>query len=283
MTKALKINLFSSDDLNEIGTKIIELDNLYVEHLEEAESRMYSAFQTRWEYGKLISENYDLIKEECGSQKAFADTIGKSEATISNNKRGYEALLSEGADTWEKVKEHLQNKNIKPTVKNFEKIGNLLNAPDEDRDEEEQKSRDEQRLLKLRDEIEEIYQRNERDNPIVSEEAKEAMEDVDEIRDYIASFDPEKKKWNNEKYLDFLRKYGKDVITGKPEEHCDPHHTTPTGGSGGEGEKLPDYYAIPVSRTTHIALESGLLKVTPEDILKAQFECLTAYLTLITK
>jgi len=276
-----KIKLFASDRLNEIGTKLIRLDELLITELENAEKSLYSAFKTRWEYGKLISENYDHIVEECGTQKAFAETIGKSEATISNNKRGYENLLEQGAETWDDVKSILRERGIKPTVQNFEKIGRLLNDPDPDTDERDQRSKDEQRLLRLREEAEEILRRNEpQSHPEVHAEAVDALEDIEEVQAYLESFDPLKRKWKSEKYLNFVRAYGRDLITGKPCERCDPHHTTPTGGAGGMGEKLPDYYAIPVARSTHMALESGLLKVKPEDILNAQFECLSAYISL---
>ena len=193
-----KIKLFSSDRLNEIGTKLIRLDELLITELENAEKSLYSAFKTRWEYGKLISENYDHIVEECGTQKTFAETIGKSEATISNNKRGYENLLEQGVDTWDDVKSILRDRGIKPTVQNFEKIGRLLNDPDSDTDERDQRSKHEQRLLRLREEAEEILRRNEpQSHPEVHAEAVDALEDIEEVQAYLESFDPLKRSLNS--------------------------------------------------------------------------------------
>lgn len=278
------LKLFDDPKLNEIGLELIELDEQYSQHIADAKESLYSAFRTRWLYGKIMSENIDLIENECGTQKDFAKQIGKSPAVVSNNKRGYENLLDEGCTTWEEVLELLKFKSIKPTVRNFEKIGTLLNEPSEDTSTKEQIDKDRKRLEELRGEAEEILRRLEpAEKPDLLEDAFEFVEDIEDIQNYVDSFNPERTGWKSEKYLNFVRNFGFDVITGEPCDKCDPHHTTPTGGSGVTGDKLPDYYAIPVSRKTHNQLESGTLELSPEVLLQAQFRTLTIFLTLNMK
>ena len=281
MTNApIKVGLFKSEVLNDLALRLIRLDDEYATSIEKAENSLYNAFKTRWLFGKYIHEYYDFIIAECGSQKAFAERMRKSEGVISNNKRGYEALLKEGVTTWEEVVNLLKENNIKPHSRNFEKIGNLLNEPKKDTKQLDQKEKDQKRLEQLRAEAEEIYQRNEAGtSPHIAKEAIEYIDDIDDIKQYVESFDPEKVKWKSEYYLDFVRNFGYDLVTGEPCERCDPHHTDKNGGSGGEGMKLPDYYCIPVSRTTHQALESGMLVLTPEEILEMQFKVMSTFIT----
>lgn len=281
MSEEVVLKLFDKPKLNEIGLELIELDEQYSQHLEDAKESLYSAFKTRWLYGKIISENVDIIEEECGTQKAFAKTIGKSPGVVSNNKRGYENLRDEGCEEWDDVIELLKFKSIKPTVRNFEKIGTLLNEPSGEEETKDRIDKDRKRLEEIRGEAEEILRRLEPgEKPAVLEDAFEFVEDIEDIQEYVESFYPEKTGWRSEKYLNFLRNFGFDVITGDSCDKCDPHHVSPSGGSGPTGDKLPDYYAIPVSRDTHTKLESGEWQASEEVILKAQFRALTAFLTL---
>lgn len=280
----ITLELFEDEKLNTIGNELIVLDKEYIQYIDKAEKNLYNAFETRWRYGKLISENNDYIKEICGSQKEFGNRIGKSEGVISNNKRAYEDLLKEGAETWDEVLELLDKKSIKPTIRNFEKIGNLLNEPKKDTNQKEQISKDRERLERIYEEANEILQRVEPANkPDLKEDAFNLIDDIDDIITYLDGFDPKKTKWEKKVYLDHIRNFGRDLITFEPCKKCDAHHTDEHGGSGGEGKKLPDYYAIPVSRTTHMALESGLLVPTKEDILTAQFIAMSSFLTLNMK
>lgn len=276
--------LFENFKLNVIGHQLIDLEQQYRDHMSSIKGHMYQAFEARWKQGKIISENHDLIIEECGTQEEFAKRIGQTPAVVSNNKRAYENLLAEDCETWNEVIELLESEEIKPTVRNFEKIGTLLNEPKESRKRQEQIDRDRRRLEELRSEAEEILRRNEPTaRPEFLQDAFEFVEDIEEIKEYIESFDVKNTRWRSEKYLNFVRNFGVDLITMKQCEKCDPHHTTPEGGSGATGEKLPDYYTIPVSRDTHNRLESGTLDVTPEQILRAQFITLTSFLTLNMK
>lgn len=280
----LSIQLFENDHLNDVATELIELDNQYQMHIEKAEESLYSAFETRWKFGKLIHDNEDLIKEICGTQKEFARITKKSEGVISNNKRAYRDLLKEGCETFDDVVDLLENRSIKPTIRNFEKIGNLLNEPQKDTKQIEQYDKDLNRLNDLSSELEEILRRNEPANkPEVYEEAFSLLEDVTTAETILKSYNPKNIKWNSEKYLDHVRNFGRDLITMEPCEKCDPHHTTPEGGTGGTGTKLPDFFTIPVSRNTHTLIGLGYLQPTPEDILRAQFITLTSFLYLNMK
>lgn len=279
-----ELRLFDSDELNSIGLEIIDLDNEYQKLINQAEKTIYDAFKTRWTYGKIIHENMDLIKEQCGSQKKFAETIRKSEAVISNNKRAYAALLSRGCNTWDEVVTLLKENDIKLTTRNFEKIESMLNAPKEGTTQIEQISKDKREVENIYKQIEDIRLRLEPgSDPEIHEELFKLEEDLEYINKVVAMFEPEKMQWESEVYLDFVRSFGRDLITYEPCERCDPHHTTPSGGSGSQGAKLPDFFCIPVSRVTHIAIESGLLTPTPEQILQAQFICLTSFLYLNMK
>ncbi len=283
-TRKIKSSIFKSEELNELAEALLELDNQYADFLNRAEKNLNSAFQTRWLYGKYISENYDKIIDECGTQKTFANKIKQSEAVISNNKRAYEFLLKEGCETFDEVKALLRNKEIRPTIRNFEKIGTLLNEPTDKTTQIEQTSKDRRRLEELMDEVGDIVKRNEggSDVELVSD-SLEFLDDIENTIGYLETYDPNKRKFKSEKYLDFVRSYGFDIVTREPCERCDPHHTTPEGGSGSMGDKLPDYFAIPVSRSTHILLERGIIELTKEEILRMHFEVLSTFVYLHLK
>lgn len=267
--------------LDELKQKIISLNIEYNDSISQVRKNLNLAMRTRWEYGKIVYENMDYIMSTCGSQKHFAELVGDSEGVVSNNKRGYKYLLDEGCETWDDVLRLLKQKQIKPTVYNFERLGKLLNEPNAETPRTEQLDKDRKRLEQLRGEIEEILQRNEPGTkPELVEDAFEFLEDIDEISRYLDSFDPARTGWRSETYLNFVRNFGFDVVTGEPIERADPHHTDEYGGSGSTGDKLPDYYVIPVSRKTHTLLESGNLELSPREILQAQFKTLTAFLTL---
>jgi hypothetical protein len=275
------LRVFHNEALNFLATQLIELDNEYNVQANNAEKALYGAFRARWYYGKLIYDNYEDIVKECGSQKAFAESIGKSEAYVSNNKRGYVYLLNEGCETWEDVVYILQNKKIKPIISNFEKIGALLNEPEKETHYLQQEEKDLKRLEKLREEAQEILQRIEpAKHPVGAMHAKEASEDLEEIVTYVKSFIPEHMLWENEKYLNHVRNFGKCLITGTPADVLDAHHTTMDGGVGPMGGKLADFFAIPVLREIHVDIEEGRLVPDPIVILRAQFLCLSSFITL---
>lgn len=278
----MKLQVFKTDKLNEIGQLIIEQDNKYQSLLNMAERNITSAFETRWEQGKLIYENLDYIKAECGSQKNFAESINKSESIISNNKRAYETLLEDyGCETWDEVVGLLKEKNILMNSRNFEKIGTLLNEPEKDTTQKEQIDKDRRRLEQLHAEAQEILKRIEPANkPELYDDAFELKEDLENIQEYIDSLDLERFNFKSEKYLDFVRNFGIDLITMEPCERCDPHHTNPRGGSGSMGSKLPDFFTIPVSRKTHLLIEGGFLVPSEKEILNALFTTVATFIAV---
>jgi hypothetical protein len=281
----MKLEIFQSDEINEIGSEVIRLDDEYRKLLDIAEEKVTLAFETRWKQGKLISENIDIIKEECGSQKNFAESIGKSEGMISNNKRAYETLKNDyNCDTWNDVVKLVKKRNIPLNSRSFEKIGTLLNEPTSETKQIDQIDKDLKRLEQLRAEADEILRRIEpAKKPDVYEHAFDLTEELSELNDYVINFDIEKRKWSNEKYLKFVRNFGVDLITMEPCESCDPHHTTITGGSGSMGEKLPDYLTIPVSRMTHMMIEGGLKNPSELEIAKALITTMSTFISMNLK
>lgn len=281
-TIAKKLNLFETESLNVLAQDIFTLDNQYQMFMKRAEESIHSAFKTRWLYGKKISENYDTIIKECGTQKEFAKRIKKSEAVVSNNKRAYENLLEFGCETFEDVVEVLEKREIRPTVTNFEKIGTLLNEPEKDTEQKEQVPKDRKRLEQIMAELNDIVKRNEPGSfPDIREDAEELIEDTEQIIEYIENFRPKTTKFSSEKYLEFVRSFGYDTITLEPCERCHPHHADPDGGTGGTGDKLPDYYAIPVSESVHKMIHLGILEPTAEEILRAQFWVMSAFIKMV--
>jgi hypothetical protein len=267
---------FDDTKLNEIANEIIELDAKINLSLEQAYQNMTSAFERRWVMGKLLYDNQEYIITKCDTWTKFADSFGQPIAVLSNNKRGYENLLNAGCDTFDKVVKLLTEKQITPTVRNFEKIGTLLNEPLENR--KLQRPRDEERLIKLNSEIEEIIQRNESANHNVVEKALELKERSTQAISHITKTDARKLQWQSRKYMDWVKKLGYDAFTGLPCPAPDPHHTDINGGSGGFGSKLPDCFTVPVSRETHEMLESGFWEPDKLEIADALINTMALFI-----
>lgn len=257
---------FSDPALDMVATAIVELDYQHVQDLVAADQRIRSAFRRRWEIGRLVFDNHELILRECGSQKAFAEGFGYSEAVISNNLRGYRALYDLGCKSWDDVTRRLEDKKINPTVQNFERLPALLAGVTSPKD---TRKYDERRLEQIEAEIETIIARNESANhneiPVI---AKDLAERLEQVKTHIVKLDPIKYVWKNEKYLEFVRRLGYDAITGAPCDKPDPHHTLPDGRSAAGG-KVADVWTIPVSRDTHDLIEQGMLVPSREEILTA--------------
>jgi transcriptional regulator with XRE-family HTH domain len=270
--------VFENPLLNALADQIILLDNEFRKHSIAAENAVRSAFGTRYRLGELIHLNYDQIVEECGSQRGFAEKIGKSEAQISNALRGYRNLLEAGANNLEEALQLLNGRNIRPTSQNFEKIGRLLNEPTAETTQVEQIDKDERRLLELQAEAEEILRRNERSSSPVLQETAHMMSFLNDMSNHLDEQDIFSREFKSERYLDFVRTYGIDIITREPVARCDPHHTNLTGGSGGMGMKVPDWMTIPVSRDTHEAIEAGAMLLTERDIARALIEVMATFI-----
>lgn len=242
--------------------------------MQNAERNLFSAFKTRWEYGKAIFDNYDLIINEFGSQKRFAEYIGHSEAVVSNNKRGYENLLKENCNDWYSVESLLKEKSIRPTIRNFEKIGTLLNEPTSDTKPKDQIPKDRRRLEELMEEVRDIIKRNESGNNIeLAEDATEFLEDIEDIQNYLNIFDVFKHNFTSEKYLNYIRNYGFDIVTGEPCERCDPHHV-----GNNSNKRNADLLTIPVSRKTHNLLHLGVIEMTEREVNKYLIQVMSNFI-----
>jgi hypothetical protein len=283
----VNVDLFDNDELNEITGIIYQFDEEYREKMNEITEKMYEAFYTKWGLGEQLWVYENVIFDEFETWAEYAKEIGKNPSQLSRAKRGYEHLREQGAETWEEVVEILKTKEIKPTAKNFEGIGRLLNEPEEKGsvDYNDRVSRDMNRLNEISDEAEEILARNENMNmnqPLADKELPSMAEDtvkfLGELVDKLKRQDVYNVPFDSEAYLEFIRGFGKDLITGEPCERCDPHHAHPSNTTGNYGEKLPDWSAIPVARDTHNKITSGELELSPEKILRAQVKCLVIFL-----
>lgn len=231
----------------------------------ELAQRNKKAFENRFEYGKLLIENEELILEEFGTWKAFAEHYGFSPSVLSNNKRAYEFLSSEGLDTWDKASIALRDKGISLTVANFEKIESLfVSGPKAER------PKLEKRLERLYTEAKEIVgQLESPHHNELKEMAVEVVDNLEQAIQHVAKLDIKRQQWRNDKYLEFVRSFGVDAITGQPVERCEPHHTYIHGEQGDTGTKLADYLTIPLSPETHRQIETGQSKPDPIKVAEA--------------
>lgn len=272
-------SFFEDQKSNDIAYKLLDLDSAYQDNLIEAHNLVVSAFQKRWESGRIMYENETYIKDTHGSQGNFAKAIGMSEGVLSNNKRAYKALLEHGCKDWKAVQKLLQDKSLDASVRNFERLPALLNAPEGSvLNQKDQRPKDEKRLEEIYSEAEEILERNNGKNSYVAEKALELAERVEDISNLINLQDPYKSVWQNRKYLDWVKSMGVDMLTGFTCESPDPHHTLPNGGSGGFGKKVADTFVIPVSRETHELIESGSWTPEPIEVAEALIKTLSLFI-----
>jgi hypothetical protein len=262
MTEILP-SFFNDAALDDVANRIIELDTQHNLALVRAHNEIQSAFQRRWEIGRLVNENYDIIIAKCKSQKAFAEGFGYSESVISNNLRAYRSLSDIGCTTWPAVLRELEKRQINATVQNFERLPALIAGDIKPKD---TRQYDERRLEQLHEEVETILRRSETSNRNeIAVVAEELSDRIEQAKGHITKLDPTKYVWKNEKYLEFVRRLGYDCVTGAPCDRPDPHHTLPNGVSA-TGGKVADVWTIPVSRETHDMIETGLLVLSPDEI-----------------
>jgi hypothetical protein len=225
----------------------------------EIGERNRKSFENRYEFGKLLFENQDLILTEFGTWKKFAEYYAFSPSVLSNNKRAYEFLHSEGLGEWSSALAEIKKRGIAVTVSSFEKIESLfVSGPRAER------PKLEKRLETLYTEAKQIVESLESaHHNELKEMAVEVVENIEQAQRHVAKMDVKRQQWHNEKYLEFVRSFGVDAITGKPVERCEPHHTYIHGEQGDTGMKLPDYLTIPLSPETHRLIETGQLKPDP--------------------
>lgn len=272
------INLFDGDyELNTVAQQVLDLETGFKNDVKAMNKYAKSAMQRRWEMGKVLYDNEELIVERLGSQKAFAEKLGSSEGTLSNNKRGYANLLEHGCTTWEEVMELLEKKELPANTYTFERMGKLLNDPTATDKIKDQRPKDEKRLEQITKEVEEIVQRNETSNHNTFELGKQVLKDVLEVGVHIGKVDPYKSTWRSKNYLEFVRNLGMDFITMTPEDAVDPHHTLQTQEQR-MGSKVADVFTIPVSRDIHMMIENGTVELTQEEISDALIRTMALFI-----
>lgn len=272
------ITFFENPTLNQIGAEIIDLYRGYQDDVALIKQKMGSAIERRFKVGKYLSENMEVILEECGSQRMFGEKLGYSEATISNDKRAFETLRDQGVTEVDQLVPFLRGKDVPATTYSWERMTKLLNEPQTER-QRDQRPRDEKRLESLYDEVEEIRARNESSNPHLAELASDNLKYIDDVKEYIERQNPYFSGWRSRKYLDFVKSIGFDYITGNQEEFLDPHHTLPNGKSLGKHGKVADVFTIPVSRHTHEQIESGMLVPSKLEIAEALVKTMALFIT----
>ncbi len=283
---------FENQALNELTKQLIRIGNDVTKLYESLRRDMRSAFVKRWEAGKLLHDNHAAILEECGTMKEFCEMTGFTEAVLSNNLRGYRAMLSAGATTADQAVKILESKRIEPTSRNFEKIGTLLSTTGDNRNETipQRKTKAEladKQLENLNQQVEAIRQSHVPDRSpgsgvsvVVHEEAAALSSYIEDLRNHKMKASPVKVPFRSEIYTEFIRNYPRDIVTMLPlDEKADPHHANEFYAKA--GEKINDLWQIPVSRQTHQALEEGHETYDEAFLNEALVELMANYIMFI--
>lgn len=269
--------VISNPEIVKVTEQIWSIEHKLADDMNVVMQRSKSAMQRRWEMGKLLHLNEDLILSEFEKWGDYAETIGTNLQVISNNKNGYRNLLNAGCDTWDKVLKLLEERSLPVTTYTFERLGKLLAAPKDDEPQKVQRPKDEKRLEELAEEVEAIVKRNETSNHNTFELAKGLFNQILDAGEHIGKVDPYKSTWRSEKYLDFVRQMGMDFITMSPEDAVDPHHTLPDETQR-MGLKVADVFTIPVARDIHQMIENGSFDLTKEEISDALIRTMSLFI-----
>lgn len=263
-----------SDSVESIVFDLISIDAEHLQLSTEIRTKQKLSFQNRFEYGKVLFNNEDVILSEFDTWKKFSDYYGLSPSVISNNLRAYRFLQSEGITTWEQCEKYLRLHNIEAKVSNFEKLESLTSMGGQI-----SRPKDEVRLEKLAAEINDIVQRNESaHHNEIKEMAVELLDQAVQAKEHIIKMDAHRRQWHNDKYLEFIRSLGYDALTGLPVDRAEPHHTYLDGEQGGIQAKLPDFLTLPLSPETHRKVESGELVPDPLTIAKGLINTMSLFI-----
>jgi hypothetical protein len=269
---------FQNPLLNQIGGELIENYKTFHGHQSEAKQLLKKAIVRRFLSGKIISTHIDQILEECGSQRAFGEKIGITDAMLSNDKRAYEALASRGVETPEDMLAHLEEKQIKANIYEWERLPKFLEQPDLYRD-PDRRARDEKRLEELEQETAQIRQRNESAfNNNIAKLASDSLKQIEETKQHLKKMDPFAYKWTNRKYINWAKGLGWDFINDEPAENLEFHHTDMHGASGVSGAKLPDVFGLPTSIRTHQLIEEGKYQPKPIQIASGLIKLMSLFI-----
>jgi len=281
-----QIHLFEDPDVNDVASYVVNSVNRGKEHMKQAKQELELAIVEHWKRGKRVDEAYDKIIDECGSQRNFADEIGISEAMLSNDLRGYRATKKLGCESEGDFLDLLNQKGLKASTYNWERIPKLLNEPDKNEGKERQ-PKDERRLQEVFDEVEEIRQRNEA-NTEIQEEAEYIEKHIQYVSAQLMKENPANLEWESEHYLNYIRGYGKDLLTGEtvPDgARLEPHHVDPFTGQtgGGMANKVPDCFTIPTKPETHKLDHTADSPFTKQDYQEAILTAISRYLIIYGK
>lgn len=281
-----QIHLFKDPHVNDVASYVVNSIKKGQKHYDNAREELQLAIVEHWRRGKKLHEHYDAIIDECGSQREFADQIGISESMLSNDLRGYKATRQLGCESQGDFLDLLNKKELRATTYVWERLPKLLNEPEKNEGKERQ-PKDEKRLQELFEEAEEIRQRNEA-NTEIQEEADYIEEHIQYISAQLMKENPTNLEWESEHYLEYIRGYGKDLLTGESVAdgvRLEPHHVNPfTGQSGGgTGNKIPDCFTIPTKPETHKLDHTANSPFTKQDYQEAILIAMSRYLIIYGK
>lgn len=279
MTKSNAVVIaFKNPLLNDIGGQLIEAYQSFHGHQSEAKKLLKKAIVRRFLAGQIVSTHIDQILEECGTQRAFGEKIGITDAMLSNDKRAYEALAERGITDPESMLVYLAEKQIKSGVYEWERLPKMLNEPESYREPDRRKS-DERRLEEMHQESQDIRQRNESSsNNHIAKLASDSIKEIGEIKDHIKKLDPMSYEWSSIQYRNWAKGLGWDFIMDEPAENLEFHHTDAKGASGGLGKKLPDVFGLPVSLNVHRQIEEGKYEPRPMQIASGLIKLMALFI-----
>lgn len=265
-------NEFRNPALNELAGTLITRNKEVLEKVREARKYLSSALTRRYLNGRDIDYHYPAIMEECQTQREFAQRIGLSESVISNDLRAFKALKKHGIETPQEFKKHMNKIGVSLTVRNWEKLPDLLANPNSVK--EDQRPQPEKDLERAVDKIQRVA--NESPHSDIQAEAKIAIEQAQDLQKHLNQYNPYKYQWDVPAYRKWCRDIGMCMITKKA---CTTefHHTDPKGGSGGTGDKLPDVFGFPVDIDLHRRIENESEVLTESQISNAIIETLSLF------
>ena len=104
---------YISQGLNEIGTCMISLSNLYAAGLIEKEQLDYCV--NIW---KIINDNYEKLKNDEVPFNQLLSIITSTKGLIDSNKDNFTELVKSKVESWERYKMKLHKKQIEHQTRN---------------------------------------------------------------------------------------------------------------------------------------------------------------------
>jgi len=243
-----------------------------------------TAFDKMYDFGETLIEMEEDIKKEFGTWGKFADAYNINRQHISRCKASVEDFKANNADTLDKAKALLKERELEPSAKLMEQnVSKLLTEP------KDFQTQVKQRKTRIEREKEELQRSIKRTQEIIdSHEPDEDFTDAVEVKNYLQeslnhleSLELSNQQYANPAYIKWCNSCGYDVLKGKAVKVTEAHHISPDGGTGSMGEKVTDLWAIPVAPDTHKEWHSGKLKLSREEIIEAQWESMQRFIMSI--